>query len=114
RPSVHTVMNGSKPCLRWKVIESLSAETSAFTVGVNLITSADVSADKLSITFHLKQGFEPFITVWTDGLQAPMPKHVFASMAPEQVLKSSENLKPSVVSGPFTVSQSTLHVGYTV
>src|SRR6266851_537292 len=71
------------------------------TTGFNLIKSADVSADKLSITFHLSQPFEPFLSVWLDGLNAPMPKHVFASMAPDSILKSSENLKPSVASGPF-------------
>src|SRR5258708_16799472 len=31
------------------------------TVGYNLIKSADVSADKLSITFHLIAAYEPFV-----------------------------------------------------
>lgn len=78
----------------------------ASTVGYNLITSADVSADKLSITFHLSSPFEPFVPLWTDGIGAPMPAHVFSSMSPDAVLKSAENLKPSVSSGPFTVSES--------
>ena len=76
------------------------------TVGYNLITSADVSADKLSITFHLSSPFEPFVSIWTDGGFAPLPKHVFASMAPESILKSPESLKPSVSSGPFIMSDS--------
>ncbi len=117
-----------KPNLKWSDGQPITADDvdfswrlwtnpkfgAASTLGYNLITSADVSADKLSITFHLKQAFEPFMTVWADGLQAPLPKHVFASMAPDQVLKSSENLKPSVASGPFMISESQLHDHYTV
>lgn len=77
------------------------------TTGINLIKSADVSTDKLSITFHLSSGFEPFVSVWTDALLgSPLPKHVFASMAPDAILKSPENLKPSVASGPFMMSES--------
>jgi len=76
------------------------------TVGYNLIKSADVSADKLSITFHLSAPYEPFVPIWTDGGLAPMPKHVFSSIAPESVLKSPESLKPSVSSGPFIMSES--------
>ncbi len=77
------------------------------TTGFNLIKSADVSADKLSITFHLSSGFEPFVSIWTDALTgAPLPQHVFASMAPDAILKSPENLKPSVSSGPFMMSES--------
>src|SRR5258708_10360972 len=77
------------------------------TTGINLIKSADVSADKLSITFHLSSGFEPFVAIWTDALTgAPLPQHIFASMAPDAVLKSPENLKPSVASGPFMMSES--------
>ena len=34
------------------------------TTGFNLIRSADVTSDNLSITFHLSQGFEPFLSVW--------------------------------------------------
>jgi serine/threonine protein kinase len=34
------------------------------TSGLNLITSAVVSADDLSITFHLKQAFAPFLALW--------------------------------------------------
>src|SRR5205814_7266724 len=45
--------------------------------GFNLITSADVSSDNRSITFHLKQPFEPFLSVWVDGLFAPIPAHHF-------------------------------------
>ncbi len=84
------------------------------TTGYNLITSADVSADKLSITFHLKAAYEPFISLWTDGGLAPLPAHHFASMSPDSILKSPDNLKPSVVSGPFTVSESVVHDHFTL
>jgi ABC-type transport system substrate-binding protein/serine/threonine protein kinase len=69
--------------------------------GLNLISSTDVSADYLTIRFHLKRAYAPFLSLWVDGLQAPLPAHRFSSMAPEQVLHSSDNLNPTVTSGPF-------------
>jgi len=84
------------------------------TVGYNLIKSADVSADKLSITFHLSAAYEPFVSIWTDGGFAPLPAHHFASMSPDSILKSPDNLKPSVVSGPYTVSESVVHDHFTL
>jgi peptide/nickel transport system substrate-binding protein len=84
------------------------------TVGYNLITSADVSADKLSITFHLKQSYAPFLALWTDGGGGALPAHHFSSMAPEAILKSSDNLNPSVTSGPFMMSESVHGDHYTV
>ena len=83
------------------------------TAGYNQIQSADVSADKLSITFHLSAAYEPFVALWTDGGLAPLPAHHFASMSPDSILKSPDNLKPSVVSGPFTVSESVVHDHFT-
>jgi peptide/nickel transport system substrate-binding protein len=78
----------------------------ASTTGLNLIQSADVSSDGLSITFHLSRAFSPFISAWVDGGLAPIPQHVFASMKPGDVLKSPESLHPTVVSGPFTMTTS--------
>ena len=43
---------------------------------------------------------------WTDALAAPLPAHHFSSMAPDQILKSADNLNPSVTSGPFMMSES--------
>ncbi len=57
------------------------------TSGFNLINSADVSADHLSITFHLKQAYAPFLSVWVDSGVAPLPAHHFSSMPPEAILK---------------------------
>ena len=39
----------------------------------NLITSADVSPDNLSITFHLTRAYAPFLSLWVDGGFAPLP-----------------------------------------
>jgi len=78
----------------------------ASTTGLNLITKADVSSDNLKITFHLSQPFVAFNSVWTDGLEAPLPAHHFSSMSPDAVLKSPDNLNPSVTSGPFMMSES--------
>ena len=85
------------------------------TLGLNLISSADVSADHLSITFHLKRPFSPFLAdLWVDGSFAPLPEHHFSAMAPEQILKSSDNLNPQVVSGPFMMAASVPGDHYTL
>ncbi len=76
------------------------------TEGLNLISSAEVSADDLSITFRLMQAFAPFVSLWVDGYFAPLPEHHFRSMAPQAILKSSDNLNPTVTSGPFLMEES--------
>lgn len=78
----------------------------AGTATLRKIASAEVSADKLSITFHLKVPFAPFIVAWTDAGSAPLPMHHFASIAPETIKKSSDNLNPAVTNGPFMMSES--------
>ncbi len=70
------------------------------------IQSADVSSDNLTITFHLKSPLVSFMANWADGFYGPMPAHHFASMDPGTILKSPDNLNPSVVSGPFMMSES--------
>jgi peptide/nickel transport system substrate-binding protein len=90
----------------WRLWKSTQFGAST-TLGLNLISSAVVSADHLSITFHLSRPFAPFLAdLWVDGVQAPLPAHHFSSMAPAQILKSSENLNPKVTSGPFMMAQS--------
>ncbi len=85
------------------------------TQGLNLISSADVSSDHLSITFHLKRPFAPFLAdLWVDGLLAPLPAHHFHSMAPQAILKSPDNLNPKVVSGPFMMAESVPGDHYTL
>ena len=75
------------------------------TQGYNLITSADVSPDNLSITFHLTRAFAPFLSLWVDGGFAPLPAHHFSRMAPEAIKKSPDNLNPQVTSGPFMMAE---------
>jgi peptide/nickel transport system substrate-binding protein len=87
----------------------------ASTVGYNLIQSATVSPDNLSITFHLSQPFAPFIAdCWVDGLSAPLPAHHFQGMTPDAITKSPDNLNPSVTSGPFMMKESKPGDHYTV
>ena len=109
-----------KPGLKWSDGQPLNAQdvdytwklwtnpkfTPASTTGYNLIKSSTVSADNLSITFTLSAPFSPFLAIWTDGLSAPMPAHIFSSMAPDKILTSSQNLNPTVDSGPFMLSES--------
>src|SRR5713101_1805113 len=84
------------------------------TLFVTNIASADVSSDNLSITFHLKTPFVSFVAQWADGGTAPLPAHVFSSMAPDAILKSPDNLNPPVVSGPFMMSESKPGDHYTI
>ncbi|HEY1350685.1 MAG TPA: peptide ABC transporter substrate-binding protein [Ktedonobacteraceae bacterium] len=88
--------------------------TPASTTGFNLITGTELSSDNLTITFHLSRGFSPFLSIWADGINAPVPAHVFSNIAPDKVLTSKENLSPSVASGPFMVSESKPGASYTV
>jgi len=84
------------------------------TNGFNLISSADVSADDLAITFHLKHAYAPFRQYWVDGYFAPLPAHHFSRVAPEAILKSPDNLNPQVTSGPFIMSESVPGDHYTL
>jgi len=85
------------------------------TLGLDLISSAEVSADHLSIIFHLKRPFSPFLAdLWVDGSFAPLPAHHFSAMAPEQIHKSSDNLNPRVVNGPFMMAESVPGDHYTL
>jgi peptide/nickel transport system substrate-binding protein len=74
--------------------------------GFELIRSAEVSADHLSISFHLKQAYAGFLQYWVDGYFAPLPAHHFSAMAPQAIVKSPDLLNPSVTSGPFLVAES--------
>ncbi|MBV9706432.1 MAG: peptide ABC transporter substrate-binding protein [Chloroflexi bacterium] len=116
------------PHLQWSDGQPLNADDADFTwrlwtnpmfvagstSGYNLIASADVSSDKLSITYHLTQPYAPFLSLWTDGLLAYLPKHHFAGMSPDAILRSKDNLNPQVVSGPFMMSESMPGDHYTV
>jgi peptide/nickel transport system substrate-binding protein len=86
----------------------------ASTIGLNLITSTDISSDNSTITFHLKQAFAPFLSMWVDGLSAPLPAHHFMGVAPDKIVTSPDNLNPSVTSGPFKMSESKPGDHYTV
>jgi peptide/nickel transport system substrate-binding protein len=82
---------------------SFSAE---ITQGFTLISSANVSADHLAITFHLKRAYAPFLSLWVDGYFAPLPAHHFSTMAPESIKKAPDNRNPKVTSGPFLMEES--------
>jgi peptide/nickel transport system substrate-binding protein len=97
----------------WKLWRNSKFDT-ARTLALNLISSTEVSADHLAITFHLKRPFAPFLSLWVDGLSAPLPSHHFSNMAHDSVLKSPENLNPEVVSGPFVMSESVPGDHYTL
>jgi len=81
---------------------------------LNLITSADISADHLTITFHLRRAYAPFVSLWVDGIQAPLPAHHFSRVAPETIIKSPDNRNPKVTSGPFMMAESIPGEHYTL
>jgi len=117
-----------RPNLKWSDGQPLDARDVDFTwrlwtnpkfpaasaIGYNLITSADISSDNLTITFHLKQAFSPFLSVWTDGITAPLPAHHFQGIASDRIVTSPDNLNPSVTSGPFMMKESVPGDHYTV
>jgi peptide/nickel transport system substrate-binding protein len=82
--------------------------------GRSLFSSADVSADHLTITIHLKRSFALFLAFWIDGGGAPLPAHHFGSMAPGQILTSPDLLNPQVTSGPFLMAESAPGDHYTL
>ena len=79
-----------------------------------LISGADVSADDLSITFHLTRAFAPFLSLWVGGYYAPLPAHQFSAMSVEAIVQSPDHLNPQVVNGPFMMSESVPSDHYTV
>jgi peptide/nickel transport system substrate-binding protein len=120
-PDFRTFTFKLRPNLQWSDGQPLTAEDldytwkldqnpdfgALFTSGFDHIKSADVSSDKLSITYHLTSAYAPFISNFVDALSgSPLPKHHFQSMKAGDILKSSDNLFPKVVSGPFMVQDS--------
>ena len=118
-----------KPHLVWSDKQPYDARDVAFTwklmlnptfyyggpiPGLDPASSVDISTDYLSITFHLRQPYAPFLALWIDGYNAPLPAHHFSSMTPEAILKSADRLNPKVVSGPFMMSESVPGDHYTL
>jgi peptide/nickel transport system substrate-binding protein len=116
-----------RPYLMWSDGQPYDARDVAFTwqlilnpkfygsvPGLNPSSSPEVSTDHLSITFHLKQPFAPFLTLWIDGASAPLPAHYFSRVAPEAILKSADLHNPKVVSGPFMMAESVPGDHYTL
>ena len=98
----------------WKLMLNPTFYYGGPILGLNPTSSVDVSTDYLSITFHLKQPYAPFLALWIDGYNAPLPAHHFSSMTPEAILHSADRLNPKVVSGPFMMSESVPGDHYTL
>jgi peptide/nickel transport system substrate-binding protein len=90
----------------WKLMLNPTFYYDGSVPGLDPSSTAVVSADHLSITFHLKQPYAPFLALWIDGFNAPLPAHHFSSMTPQAILQSADRLNPSVVSGPFMMAES--------
>ena len=98
----------------WKLMLNPKFYYNGRVSGLNPTSSVVVSTDHLSITFHLRQPYAPFLALWIDGYNAPLPAHHFSSMAPEAILNSADRLNPKVVSGPFMMSESVPGDHYTL
>jgi peptide/nickel transport system substrate-binding protein len=72
----------------------------ASTAGFDQIKSTTISPDNLSITFHLKARYSPFISIWIDTA-FPLPAHVLSKMTAKQLNTSKFTFMPTVSSGPF-------------
>ncbi|HXT34216.1 MAG TPA: peptide ABC transporter substrate-binding protein [Chloroflexota bacterium] len=85
----------------WKtwVNKDLNANTN---VGLAQIKSSTVSADNLSITFHLSSPSISFVADWTDQY-FPMPAHILSSMTAKQLNTAKFTFQPTVDSGPFII-----------
>lgn len=81
---------GKKQTFAASEISSVSSSGNTVTVQLN---TPDVTFLALSLT-------DPLIF-------APLPQSVFGSMAPADVLKSPQAFQPTVVSGPFTITDRT-------
>jgi peptide/nickel transport system substrate-binding protein len=93
----------------WKIWRS-SAFGGYWLMPPQIIKSADVSADHLSITFHLSQAYAPFLSYWVDGFSAPLPAHHFMGVPPDKIATSD----PTITSGPFMIEESVPGDHYTL
>src|SRR5579859_2710868 len=110
-----------RPNLKWSDGQPLTADDVIFTmnlwnnpnygaktdtVGLPFIDFSTLKAtDATTVTFTMKQVFVPLINAQlADQALAPMPQHIFGSMDPASILKSTENFQPTVVSGPFKIT----------
>jgi peptide/nickel transport system substrate-binding protein len=80
---------------------------------MHLISSATVTPDFLTITFHLKQAYAPFLQYWIDGQFAPLPAHYFSARS-GLFGQPGDNLDPPVTSGPFRMAESVPGDHYTL
>jgi peptide/nickel transport system substrate-binding protein len=111
-----------RPNLKWSDGQALTAADVVFTLqlwhnpdygaktnttGLDHIDYTTLTAvDDTTVKFSTTDVFAPMLTTQLeDPLLAPMPKHVFGTMTPADILKSNENFQPSVVSGPFTIKE---------
>lgn len=111
-----------RPDLKWSDGQPLTADDVVFTLnlwntpaygaitdtaGLPFIDFSTLRAtDATTVTFAMKQAYVPLLAQQlTDPALAPMPKHVFGAMAPASILKSAQNFQPTVVSGPFQLSE---------
>jgi len=111
------------PGLKWSNGSLLTADDLAFsltlystpafanTLGFPTTAKADpigmdsvTKVDDLTVKFVLRTPDVAILALLADGVASIVPRSVFGSVRPADIAKSPENIMPSVVSGPFMVS----------
>jgi peptide/nickel transport system substrate-binding protein len=71
-----------------------------------IVPNSLTQPDPNTISFKLKEPDAAFLALYlTDPLAfSPLPKHVYGSQSPADLIKSNENFQPTVTNGPFKVS----------
>jgi len=105
-----------KSGLKWSDGQPLNADDVAFTInafanpdyGANGFPTTEgvkaTATDPTTVTVTLDTPDVTMVALLSDPAAGPMPKHVFGDKKLADLAKSDDNNKPSVSSGPFTVS----------
>src|SRR5262249_24075484 len=72
-----------------------------------IVSGSLAQPDANTVTFKLKAPDAAFLALYlTDVLEfSPLPKHVYGSQQPADLIKSNDSFQPTVTNGPFKVSE---------
>jgi peptide/nickel transport system substrate-binding protein len=84
-----------------------NARNGFLTAASEMVPGSLAQPDSNTITFKLKALDAAFLNLYlTSQLSfSPLPKHVYGTMKPADLIKSNESFQPTVTNGPFKVSE---------
>lgn len=97
-----------RPGLKWSDGTPLTADDCVFTFTLYLdptFGSPLPATDPTTFVLKLKQPYVGMVAGLEGGINSCLPKEVFGGMTAAQIASSSENERPSVVSGPFMIKE---------